>query len=87
MVVFDLQGELRRPRPGRDNPSRPARRRFLARPPRPTINPLRLNLCLHLMVFALHASSFAFLLASPMILVPGNLGWLVACLYTGASWP
>jgi hypothetical protein len=33
------------------------------------------------LVFALHASAFAFLLASVMILIPGNLGWLVACLY------
>lgn len=35
------------------------------------------------LVFALHVSSFAFLLASLMILLPGNVGWLVACLYTG----
>lgn len=33
------------------------------------------------LVFALHVSAFAFLLASAMILIPGNLGWLLACLY------
>lgn len=33
------------------------------------------------LVFALHVSAFAFLLASVMILIPGNLGWLAACLY------
>jgi hypothetical protein len=33
------------------------------------------------LVFALHVSAFAFLLASVMILIPGNLGWLLACLY------
>jgi hypothetical protein len=32
------------------------------------------------LVFALHVSAFAFLLASAMILIPGNLGWLIACL-------
>ena len=35
------------------------------------------------LVFALHVSSFAFLLASVMILIPGNLGWLIACVWKG----
>lgn len=33
------------------------------------------------LVFALHANAFAFLLASLMIVVPGNVGWLVLCLH------
>lgn len=35
------------------------------------------------LVFALHVSSFVFLLASAMILIPGNLAWLVACTWEG----
>jgi hypothetical protein len=34
------------------------------------------------LVFALHVSAFAFLLASAMILIPGNLAWLLAALYS-----
>ena len=34
-------------------------------------------------MFALHVSAFAFLLASAMILIPGNLGWLIACIWQG----
>lgn len=33
------------------------------------------------LVFALHANAFAFLLASLMILVPGNAAWVALCLY------
>lgn len=33
------------------------------------------------LVFALHASAFVFLLACVMIVMPGNLGWLLACLH------
>lgn len=33
------------------------------------------------LVFALHVSAFVFLLASAMILIPGNLAWLVACVW------
>lgn len=35
------------------------------------------------LVFALHANAFAFLLASLMIIVPGNVAWLGLCLYKG----
>jgi hypothetical protein len=35
------------------------------------------------LVFALHVSAFAFLLASAMILVPGNVAWLLASLHSG----
>lgn len=35
------------------------------------------------LVFALHASAFVFLLASFMILIPGNAAWLMICLYEG----
>jgi Protein of unknown function (DUF3667) len=33
------------------------------------------------LVFALHASAFAFLLASLMIILPGNVAWLALCIY------
>jgi len=36
------------------------------------------------LVFALHANAFAFLLASLMIVLPGNVVWLAACLHAGA---
>jgi hypothetical protein len=36
------------------------------------------------LVFALHFSTFVFLLASAMILLPGNFAWLVAMVYSGA---
>jgi len=35
------------------------------------------------LVFALHTTTFAFLLASVMIVIPGNLGWLIACAAQG----
>jgi hypothetical protein len=35
------------------------------------------------LVFALHVTAFAFVLASVMILIPGNLGWLIACVAQG----
>lgn len=35
------------------------------------------------LVFALHANAFAFLLASSMIIVPGNVAWLALCIYEG----
>jgi hypothetical protein len=36
------------------------------------------------LVFALHVTAFAFVLASVMILIPGNLGWLITCVAQGA---
>jgi hypothetical protein len=33
------------------------------------------------LVFALHVNAFAFLLASAMVMMPGNVGWLAACVY------
>jgi hypothetical protein len=33
------------------------------------------------LVFALHASAFGFLLTSTMILIPGNLAWIVLCIH------
>lgn len=35
------------------------------------------------LVFAMHVTAFAFLLAIAMIVVPGNFGWLVAATYDG----
>lgn len=35
------------------------------------------------LVFALHVSTFAFVLAAVMIVIPGNLGWLIACVAQG----
>ena len=35
------------------------------------------------LVFALHTMTFAFVLASLMIVIPGNLGWLIACVAQG----
>ena len=38
------------------------------------------------LVFALHVSAFAFLLASAMILIPGNLVWLLVAAYQAEFW-
>lgn len=34
------------------------------------------------LVFALHLSAFVFLLSSVMMLIPGDVGWLLAAVYT-----
>lgn len=35
------------------------------------------------LVFALHYSAFVFLLASVMMLIPGNVAWMIAAIYAG----